>query len=275
MYNSNRKDTGLMSMDGFKRAIDLSAAYLKKRRFTAILQHRGESFLHPDFYEMLDYACAQGIRIGGIHTSLSVELDIDRFMKSPLPFILVNMGGISKDIHEKVMRGSNFQLVVDNLRAILREIRTSGSKKEVFLKINPTKHNISQSDEIAGFFAGLGGKRNNASLGRTSFFLPHEASPEEIEEFFANIVSEEVQPYLTFTFDEKKYIRPKSSGCLMMGPAVLWDGRVTLCYQDQLGAIHLGNAFTDSLEDIFKNKATRSMVMNGYKRRLPVCRGCN
>ena len=184
MYNSKRKDMGLMSLDSFKKAVDLSADYLRKKRFPVILQHRGEALLHPHFFEMLHYARDKGATIGGIHTNLSVPLDMEKFMKSPLPSILVNMGGITREIHEKVMRGSNFQLVVDNLRAIFKEICRSRSNKEVFLKINPTKYNVTQLHETSRFFESLGGNPNNVKIGRTAFFLPQEASREEIRRFF-------------------------------------------------------------------------------------------
>jgi hypothetical protein len=275
MYNSSRKDMGLMDMQSFRTAVDLSADYLKEKRFPVVLQHRGESLLHPGFFEMLRYAGDKGLNIGGIHTNFNVSVDMERLVESPLPSILVNMGGITRDIHEKVMRGSSYDLVVENLKSILRKIRVQRSDKKVFLKINPTKENFFQLGDAPAYFESLGGDPSNFQIGRTAFFLPHEASREEIEDYFSNIVSKAVEPYLTFTYDRDLHIFPKFGGCTMIMPAVLWDGRVTICCQDQLGILNLGNAFRTSLGEILQSRMGRLTESRGRERKLPICRYCN
>ena len=69
--------------------------------------------------------------------------------------------------------------------------------------------------------------------------------------------SENVNPYLRFTYDRTKEnfgIRAKNPGCYSLADCITLDGRVTACCHDLLGMINLGNAFTTSLEEIFNSQ---------------------
>jgi hypothetical protein len=39
-----------------------------------------------------------------------------RFMSYPWQKILVNIGGIAKEVQKKVMKGTNFELAIENLK---------------------------------------------------------------------------------------------------------------------------------------------------------------
>lgn len=271
MYYSKRKDMGLMSLENFKIFIDLNYKYLIKNKIKIVPYHRGEPLLHPDFFEMLDYGHKKGIEYSEFHTNLGVNISLEKLIQSPLPHILVNMGGITKDIHEKVM-GTSFELVTNNLKEL---IKLNKANKPIFLKMNVTKQNFHQINELPNFFEQLGGDPKNTIVGKTGFSLPAEASSEEIEIFFENIVSDEIKDYLLFTYDDSHNIRSKEPRCPFMIPTVKWDGKVTICCHDQLNRLNLGNAFELSIKNILNNKKYYIAEKIGKKKGHSFCKECN
>jgi len=147
--------------------------------------------------------------------------------------------------------------------------------KPVYLKMNPTKHNLGELNELSGFFEKLGGKPENAIIGTTGFNLPAEASKEEIEIFFDNVVSEGMDEHLRFTYDCNKNIISKSTKCSFLVPTIKWDGKVTICCHDQLSRLNLGDAFQTPLKEIIESRKYRIIEAKGKRRMLAFCKNCN
>jgi hypothetical protein len=193
-------------------------------------------------------------------------------IEAPLPIILVNVGGTTREIHEKVMPGSSFDLVIRNLKRLLE---LNKPNKPIFLKMNVTKGNYHQINELPRFFEMLGGNPINALIGKMSFSLPAEASAEEIGIFFDNIVSDEIKDYLLFTYDDSHNIKSKESRCPYMIPTIKWDGKVTICCHDQLSRLDLGNAFNEPMDKILKSKRYYIAEEKGWKKHHHFCKECN
>ena len=273
MYTSGRKDMGLMSLENFKKFIDLNCTYLKKRHIKVTPYHRGEPLLHPDFFDMLAYGKEKGVEFKEIHTNLSVPLDPQKLIDAPAaPKIFVNIGGIDKETHEKVMPGSDFMKVTGNLKNIL-EIKDASER--IFLKMNVTKHNHKQIAELPDFFEGLGGIRQNVGVGQLSCCIPAEATCEERRQFIVNNVSEEIADYLKFTYDASWNIKSKEQKCPYMLPTVKFNGCVTICCRDQLSRLNLGNAFEVPLRKIMRSKKFKMTEALGEKKLLAFCKECN
>lgn len=272
MYTSGRKDMGLMTLENFKKFIDLNCRYLKRHHIKINPYHRGEALLHPDFFEMLAYGKDKGVEFKEIHTNLSVKLDAKKLIEAPLPRIVVNIGGTSREIHEKVMPGSDFLIVTHNLEEILK---LENAKEKIYLKMNVTKYNYNQINELPGFFEKLGGVRQNVIVGQLAFCLPAEATVKERKEFIDNVVSDEIKDYMKFTCENSHNIKSKEPRCPYMIPTVKFDGRVTICCHDQLSRLDLGNAFERPLSEIMRSKKYKMSESLGEKKRLPFCKECN
>jgi len=272
MYTSGRKDMGLMTLENYKKFIDLNYKYLRKHHIKVNPYHRGEALLHPDFFKMLDYGKEKGVEYKEIHSNFSVKLDLEKLINSPLPKIVVNIGGTNKETHDKVMPGSEFMTVVNNLENILKIMN---ARSKIFLKMNVTKYNYTQISELPVFFARLGGDPENVIIGKLSFSLPAEATDKERDDFMKNAVSDEMKEFLKFTFDEQHNIKSKEPRCPYMIPTVKFDGRVTICCHDQLSRLDLGNAFETPLKEILAGKKYRTAENLGGKKQLPFCKECN
>lgn len=271
MHYFDKIDKGLMSLGNFKKFIDLNAKYLKKKEITILPFSRGEALLHPEFFEMLDYADKRDVSFGRLATNLNVHLDIKRLMESPLPAILVNIGGITSKVHQRVMRGGDFKLVKNNLKKMLRVNKC----KPIYIKMNPTKHNLHQIQELPSFFEKLGGDPKNVIVGSTGFHQPALASKSEIKEFIKNVVSDEMRDYLRFHKNENGNIVAEKQNCFFLIPTIRWDGKVTICCHDQLGILNLGNAFRTPLEDILISDKYKIAEKMGKLRKFYFCDNCN
>jgi len=273
MYFSEKKDIGIMDFENFKKIINLNRSFFIKNKIKIIPYHRGEPLLHPDFFEMVRYADEAGINVGDVHTNLSCHIDMKKLASCPVSRIFVNIGGTDRGTHERIMRGSDYDLVCQNLREIFD--LTKNNPERVLVKMNVTKDNFHQRKDLPKLIARLGGDPMQARISPTGFCVPSEATAEEREEFFKNVVSDEMKDYLRFTYDEKKRIEPKKKECAFLLPTVKWDGKVTICCHDQLSRLNLGNAFGKPLKEIFESKIYKENEKMGKKREHNMCHGCN
>ena len=269
-YPSVKEDSGLMSLENFKKFVDLNVEYFLKTRSNINPYYRGEPLINPSFFDMIDYADKAGIRFDGIHTNLSMKLDTARLMESPIPYIIVNIGGITEEVHRRAMRGSDLTLVKHNLRKMLE----TNINKSVWLKMNVTKHNYHQVHKLPSFFEALGGNPKEIWVGEIAFILPSEFSNER-ERFFKEVVSEEVKPFLRFRYDTKNNIITKRRNCWFIRPTITWDGKVTICCHDQLNRLNFGNAFKTPLIKIVKDKQYKAAREKGIRMELDFCKECN
>jgi len=274
MYNSNRVKQGLMSFDNFRKIINLNDDFLRNDHWLIEPFFNGEALMNPQLFDILDYLVSRRIELSPrFDTNLSVKVDIDRLMSYPWKEIWVNIGGTTKEIHEQVMKKTNFGLVIANLRKML-----SINRDIVCIKMNPTKKNLHQLDGLKSFFAKIGGKEENVIPYTTSFPLPGVASREEIKYFFDNVVSEDLRPHLRFEYDltkDKFGIKAKRPGCNFLVPSIAFDGRVAICCHDQIGKFNMGNAFITPLKKIFNSKKFKNTIIKAANMEFAFCRECN
>ena len=276
MYNSGRKSTGLMRADDFRRIVDLNRLFF--RRNALIPYHRGEPLLHPEFIDLVEYAARAGCRLGDISTNFAVKVDVRRLLQLPLRQIVVNVGGTTREVHEQVVRNTSFDRVVDNLRNAFRLNAEIG--RPMVVKMNVTRRNHGQIGLLGDFVRSLGGRPEQARIGTTGLTLPALATAAEKDAFLREVVSDEVQEYLRFTYDLSRPdfgIRSKSSRslCRFLMPTVKYDGRVTVCCHDQMDVLNLGNAVARPLADILSRARSRLAVFRGLFKRHAFCRECN
>lgn len=278
MHNSHKVKKGFMSLDSFKHFVDINENFFKNES-KGIWQiepfFNGESLVNPYFLDMMEYVIQKKVQISNhFDTNLSVEIDIQRFMSIPWKGIWVNIGGITKDVHEKNMKNTKFEIMIKNLTEILK-IRS----KNVYLKMIPTKNNIHQINQLSNFFSSLGGDPQNIIQCSTGFTLPSAASYEDKEYFFSQVVSDELKnDHLRFTYDLTKNdfgIKAKRPGCNFLVPGIAFDGRVTTCCHDQLGEINVGNAFEKPIEEILSSEFYIETIQKCLKQEFYFCQDCN
>jgi MoaA/NifB/PqqE/SkfB family radical SAM enzyme len=176
------------------------------------------------------------------------------------------------------MKGSNFDLVVNNLKRMI-----AINKYITFLKINPTKDNVHQLKDIKKFMKDLGGYPDNTVVSATGLSLPTLATEQEKEEFLSKVVGgeKEIERFLCFNYFKNKkgkvVIKPKKpiKACTMLIDSIWFDGRVTVCAHDSLGKASIGNAFETPLKTIRKSSQYKDIYSKAKRRALDFCKDCN
>ena len=272
MFQSEQKPSGAISLENFRKFIDINQKDFLRRKVRIQPFFNGEALTNPHFFDIVDYIVDRGIRLARLDTNLAVKKDMDRLMKYPWPVVCVNVGGVTRETHEKVMK-TKYDILVSNLKQVYQI-----DKRRVFVKVTPTQQNLREIKEFPAFIASLGGDPKRFEIGTTGFNTPLEATDEEIAHFFEEVVSAEVEPYLRFTYDLSKPrydIKAKRSGCHFLQDCVTYDGKLTICCQDQFGKLNTGNAFETPFYQLKESKKYKNAVQMGIEQKFKMCHECN
>lgn len=260
-----------MAPGDLQRFLDLNSACDIKNSFKVEPFFNGESLLHPEFYEMVESLVSNGWALGGLDTNLGIETDIVRLGRLPLTSLTVNIGGIDSKVHESVM-GTPFWQVVQNLKDLAR---FSERNYQIFVKMNPVKENIEQLDQLSKFVGGIG-ENIKIKTQMTGFPVPADFTIEKAFQL-AKLIYDASHPEL-FRFrlsPNTGEVRPKRTLCLYQTPCINFCGTLTSCAHDQLRHLNLGNVFKTSLSELLSRPEYLKAILDGKKRLLPICKGCN
>lgn len=112
---------GDMEMETYRRLVEglRSVHSLRKMSFWGY----GEPLLHPDIVEMVRMAKELKVKTQMITNGLLLTREVsERLVEVGLDSIVISMDGTSPESYGDIRRGSNFRLVLDNVR-MLREAR--------------------------------------------------------------------------------------------------------------------------------------------------------
>lgn len=251
-----RKGTGDMSWELFTRIIDEAAGY---RPLIMLNFHKdGESFLHPRFLDMVNYAREKNVA-KTIHLNTNAvcwnERLINRILDSGLDDITVSLDAARPETYRKHKGADKLGQVERNVQLFLR-LRAQRGTTRPFIRVK-----MMEFDEI---------------------------SPQEIDEFYKKWdgVADMVQvtgihnwggsiPGLKVTDESSKVRYP----CMIMWYSLVvnWNGDVTVCSVDWDTDILVGNASKQTLHEIWNGskikEARRSQIERRYDR-YPVCKEC-
>ena len=271
MQNFKKHKIGRMTLESFEKIIKTNKDYLIENYNGVEPYFRGEPLLHPQFWDLCEVLRKNGINNGGINSNLSMKIDYQKFLDYELN-VLVNLGGITKEIHESVMKQSNFDLVISNLKMLYKY----GAK--VSVKMNPTKINYHQQKDLPDFIESLGGKRDSILSYKTCYPIPFEATIQELNYFFEQIVSSEINDLLRFTYnvsDPYYAIKTKTPGCNFLMDVIFFDGQFSICCHDQLQKVNVGNVFDTPIEKIKSSDSYKEAVAIAKKCGYDFCKECN
>ena len=140
-----------MEFDLYKKIIDEAKDFI----FDINLAHRGESMLHPQLIEFIDYANKNNLytRLHSNGSLLSEEMAY-KIIESGLDRLSFSFDGFTKEKYEKIRIGGNFDTTIKNILRFLEIKKATKSKKpETALEIinfdqkNPKKF-VQQKDKF-------------------------------------------------------------------------------------------------------------------------------
>lgn len=217
------RQRGFMEISLFKKIIDEAKEYTE----LAYLHLAGESLLHPDLIEMIDY-CG----LAGINTTLSTNaqlLDSEmsrRLIDSRLDMILLALDGASKATYSRIKRGLEYDHVVQNIENFIEMKAKARRAPYAVVQLIYQKENMHEVDQYRKLWG-----QSKADMVRIKpcFYYPgmddnHGVSAGKV-----------------------RSMKP----CMLLWRqlAICWDGTIVACCMDFLAQVAVGNVGTESIKE--------------------------
>lgn len=253
---AKRESLGFMEFGLFKKVIDEACEWVHDIN----VHHRGESLLHPRFFDMVNYAGERGVYTK-LHTNATkMDEEIARtILDSSLDLLSFSFDGFDKLTYERYRRPAKFESTLENILRFLRMKRERGQTGPItvleVIRFPDSKVAFSEEKkrEFEMIFEGL-------PLDRLIVKRAHNwAGNTSIDE---GIYTADFVP-CTF---------------LWHSLVVMWDGRVGPCPHDFMGEIILGDASKQTLEEIFNTpimKRLRRQMVDGKLEEWLPCNRCD
>ena len=245
---------GYMDFGLFRKIIDEA----RGSAFDVHLMHRGESLLHPDFFEMVRYAHEAGL-VTRFHTNGSL-LDEDkarRLIESGLDQFAFSFDGFDKESYEKIRVKGRFDKTVANI------VRFLEIKKEMRSKKPFTVLELIYFPEV---FDKIGRRGQKEFLARFKGLPLDEVKVKKLH----NWAGETGRP--------RKRRRYAPCTFLWQALVIFWNGAVLPCPQDFFGVYELGNVRNSTLAEIWNNdrmvSLRRKLAAKDFEG-LPTCAQCD
>lgn len=222
-------DRGLMDFDLYKKIIDEAAGAV----FEINLAHRGESLLHPQVVQAIQYAEERRI-FTRLHTngSLLTEQLSREIIASGLDRLSFSFDGYDRETYEKIRRGGDFEKTVNNIVRFLEIKKEMGTSHPVTaIEVINFKKNTSLDDEAAkqAFEARFSG------LPLDSFVM------KDLHNWAGEMrAAAKGRKYSLCTFPWNAIV-------------ICWDGTVSACTQDFFNINTIGHVRESSLREVWNN----------------------
>lgn len=119
------RKSGAMCFHTFRDVVD---ALPNLRKLT--LQGLGEPLLAPDFFRMVEYATARGIRTGFNTNGTFLTPDAsERLVRLGVDWLHVSLDGATKLTYESIRDGSDYDVVTRNIRGLIGAKRRAGTER--------------------------------------------------------------------------------------------------------------------------------------------------
>jgi MoaA/NifB/PqqE/SkfB family radical SAM enzyme len=122
------------------------------------LQGWGEPLLHPRLFEMIALAKSAGCRVGLTTNGMRLDLETaKRLLSQELDLVAISIAGATRETHESIRVGSDFPVIVENVRRLLALRAGRGTKMpKVELSYLMTKTNLAELPQAVEMAASLG-----------------------------------------------------------------------------------------------------------------------
>ncbi|MBD0347983.1 MAG: radical SAM protein [Thermoleophilia bacterium] len=144
---------GAMCFHTFKQIVD-ELPDLEK----LTLQGLGEPMLAPDFFEMVEYATARGIRTGfNTNGTFLTRAAAERLVRAGVDWLHVSLDGATAETYEGVRDGADFARVRGNIRGLVEARRTLGAERPtVQIVFVAMRRNVDELPQLVRLAAELG-----------------------------------------------------------------------------------------------------------------------
>jgi len=260
-----------MPLDTFKSMWDKVKSFTKN----VYLLGGGETFMHPNVYEIMEYCKDANIIV---HTNGNPDLDYNRILDY-VSQIHFSVDGLNQEMYEKYRANGSFDKVIKNIRGLVNARKQRNqSKTEILFKFVAFKHTEHHADEAYNLAE---------SLGVDSFRLEPAAFPtlhlgkEMYDEFMPTKPEHKRLGYIDFEKKEMCLPREKDNvfcSASLISYFVRIKGDVSPCCNLSAlpNVVTFGNLTNMSFEEIWRDPDYRDFRLKVLKNRWDEerCRTC-
>ena len=248
---------GFMDVGLFKKIIDQGTT----EGLCAIkLQIRGESLLHPGWFECCRYAADAGVmdmQLTSNATLLSEET-AQKILDSGLDGIIFSVDSHHGQSIKKLKKAVGHMEEIDNKIRGLLELRARQGKTRPWVRV--VTSNPEMDDEI---FATAKQSLMDRFPDADFYIVNRLHNFSEVQDSYSDL-------HENYNLMPCKY--------LFQRLAIFWDGSVTVCCMDYNGRFNLGNASETSIKDIWLGKKLQRMRerhLRGKRIKMDICKHCH
>lgn len=261
------RDTGTISDKTINRIIDQFA----KELIYVTFYFQGEPLLHPKFAEYVKLLKKEKLIIGtSTNAHFLTEETSKKIIDSGLDRLIISLDGSTADTYKKYRRGGDFDLVLKNIKAFMKQKKALKAKFPfVELQFIVFKHNEHQIEEIKALAKELGVDKLSLKTAQLYEF-------EDGNDLMPGLVK-----YSRYQKQDDGKYRIKSelpNKCHRSTTTnvITWDGNVVPCCFDKDADHKFGNIMNEDYNTIRKSEGYLSFRKQILKDRsqIEICRNC-
>ncbi|SDK53080.1 radical SAM additional 4Fe4S-binding SPASM domain-containing protein [Maridesulfovibrio ferrireducens] len=256
-----------MSLEKYKKVIDSICGKTWYLSLTGI----GESFLHPEIFEMIEYAANKGMFVT-IETNASV-MDPVRVAGLPIQSVHLALDCMSQESYGEYRIGGQIDVVRDNIIALCEEIEKSNSGMKLLIRYLINKYTEDEFEEAKSLVS----KYDFVTLYKGNFIIP----PPDFETFKVKPQATSVENYekwkpvkdsnydnyqldpTTGLMRDRSYFNEFTGGCpgVYSGAYINSDGEMFPCCVAAPFTpkeLSYGNVFEDDFGAVWNGKKART-----------------
>lgn len=255
-----------MPLDVFTRLIDEIAPYDQRGMIEQIgLQGYGEIFLHPNWFEIVEYASPRItkalLRLDTNGTMMKAPV-IDKLFKSQLRNLIISVDGVDETSYNYLRAGGNFKQVIDNIQLfIAKRKQEPDNGPTVQIQIIESDYSRPYLPEFKKFWT-----EQLAGVARMSInVIPfHNFAGQIKDEHFDEVD----KPGLHFNLPCHR---------LTYEMEISADGVTSVCCLDSERQLAIGNVNNTSIKTLWhgeKANAYRASMKRAQYATMPLCQTC-
>jgi MoaA/NifB/PqqE/SkfB family radical SAM enzyme len=145
---------GKMPWETFKKVIDEMAPYA----YEVNLHNWGESLLHPNIFEMIEYVASKNVATNmSTNFNLVTDEKIDKLIRSGLEYLILSIDGTTNETYKKYRVRGNLDRVMANVQKLVQRRKELGSRTPYLeWQFIVFKHNAHEVDEARALAEKMG-----------------------------------------------------------------------------------------------------------------------
>ncbi len=246
-----KRPKGYMEESLYKKIVDEVAEVFPESFFW--INGYGEPLLHKGLFDMIKYAVDCGLKKISMNTNamLLTEEKADQLLDSGIQHIVISIDGFKAETYESIRVGAVRDVVYKNASYLLKRVREmQGNRPTVELQMIEMPETLPEEEEWIAFWQDKG-----ADIKLKTYTTWGESVGKA-----GNIPTE----------------RLACGDCNLLD--IRWDGVIPYCMTgDVEGEDILGNAYTDSLQDVWKKKREtfcQYHITHQFDKLPPHCQKC-